>query len=264
MVLASIRQLFTSSKPASQAAAPVFALPPGERIYAIGDIHGRAHLLKKMLAAIETHAASHPAARVVEVFLGDYVDRGLESRAVIDMLRSASPRGHERVCLLGNHEETLLRFLEDPKILREWTNYGGFGTLASYGIGIPATLSPETWAIVRDAFARALPSAHREFLQGLRLTYQQGDYLFVHAGIMPALPLAAQRREHLLWIRESFLSYSGYFERYVVHGHSPVASPEILKNRANLDVSAAASDSLCCLVLEGSNREVILMTGNTS
>jgi serine/threonine protein phosphatase 1 len=180
--------------------------------------------------------------------------------------RSLAPpvQGHTRICLLGNHEDVLLRFLEEPSILREWGNFGGYATLASYGIGIPESMTPQALADLRDRFKQHFPAQHAAFLKQLRLSYRAGDYLFVHAGVLPKLPLAEQSRDDLLWIRQPFLQHEGFFEQYVVHGHSPVAVPDIRVQRANLDVSAAAVPSLCCLVIEDTQRRILLVTDEKS
>lgn len=257
--MARLRRLFSSPTPVPTA-PPVFSLPDGMRVYAIGDIHGRSDLLQKMLVAIARDAAQHPGKRIVEVFLGDYVDRGMQSREVIDMLLVPPSISHERVFLKGNHEETLLAFLEDPTVLRSWANYGGYATLASYGIAIPPSMSPEKMTILRDTFQKNLPTTHLEFLKTLRLTYQLGNYAFAHAGVVPHVPFAQQPAAQLLWIRETFLRHTEYFDHYIVHGHSPIAAPEVLHHRANLDVSAAPIDSLACLVIEKTDRHAMVVT----
>ena len=215
-----IRQLFSSPIKAPTV-PPVFAAPGGVRLYAVGDIHGRSKLLAKMLTAIEADARTSTSGKIIEVFLGDYVDRGMHTREVIDLLLAPPANGHERICLKGNHEEVLLRFLDDPRGLREWGSFGGYATLASYGIPIPASMSPAILAGVQGSLQKNLPTEHQAFLRNLRLTYQAGDYLFVHAGIHPKLPIHEQKSEHLLWIRDTFLNHTGFFDAYVVHGHSP-------------------------------------------
>lgn len=238
----------------------VFAAPEGTRIYAVGDVHGRARLLAKTMATITRDAGVHPGKRIVEIYLGDYIDRGLESRAVIDLLLAPPPPGHTRICLKGNHEETLLRFLGEPGILRQWANFGGYATLASYGIPIPQSMTPDSLAKLRDAFLQALPPEHLQFLKSLKLIHSEGGYLFVHAGIVPGVALAQQKTDDLLWIRDAFLRHPGYHNQYIVHGHTPVASPELRPNRANLDVSAAQKESLCFLVVEGEERTSLLIS----
>ena len=254
-----LRQLFSKPEPVPQK-APVFSIPQNTRLYAVGDIHGRKGLLANMLSTIEQDAGNHPGKRIIEVFLGDYIDRGLHSKEVIDLLLKPSANGHERICLLGNHEEVLLQFLKDPKVLRDWANFGGYATLASYGVVIPHAVAPGTIDSMRDTFQRNLPTNHFEFLKNLRLTYDIGDYLFVHAGILPKVALHEQKPEDFLWIREPFLKYAGFFGHYVVHGHTPVTKPDIRMNRANLDITAAPSNSLCCLVVEGTERNVLTVT----
>lgn len=259
MILAYLRRMFA----APESVLPevrVFSAPAGMRVYAVGDIHGQSRLLTRMLAAIARDAAEHPAEKTVQIFLGDYIDRGLHSREVIDQLIARPPSGHERICLMGNHEEALLGFLDDPTTLRGWANFGGYATLASYGVDIPKSMSPATLVELRDRFRQNLPVAHMAFLKNLQLTYALGDYRFVHAGVMPGIPWEKQKREHLLWIRDPFLHHAGFFEHYIVHGHSPVRVPEIFPHRANLDVSAAEKPSLCCLVIEGEQRRAIVVT----
>jgi serine/threonine protein phosphatase 1 len=255
-MFATLRQFFSPPTALPQM-PPVFSIPSGIRVYAVGDIHGRKHLLSDMLSAIENDARAHPDKRIIEVFLGDYVDRGFHSKEVIDLLLAPSANGHERICLVGNHEEVLLQFLNDPKVMRDWANFGGYATLASYGVVIPPSMSPEKLSIMRDAFKRSLPAQHLQFLNNLQMSYSLGNYLFVHAGILPNLPLDQQKPEYFLWIRDRFLKHTDFFEHYVVHGHSPVAKPDILLNRANLDISAASIPSLCCLVIEGRERTVL-------
>lgn len=240
-------------------ADPVFALPDGVRVYAVGDIHGRADLLAQTLSAIEADAATNPAPRILQVFLGDYIDRGMQSREVIDLLLAPPPKGHERICLMGNHEETLLRFLEDPSVLRSWGNYGGYATLAAYGIAIPNAMTPAHLAHTRDRFRANLPDHHLQFLRHLKLCHELGDYFFVHAGIAPDIALDAQQSDALLWIRERFLNHRGFFPRYIVHGHTPVPEPDIRNNRANLDVSGNLPDRLCCLVMQADTRRTMLV-----
>lgn len=246
------------------AAAPLaprdFRVPPNTRVYAVGDIHGKDILLKKMLAAIAADAANYPGAKIIELFLGDYVDRGMGSKEVIDLLLAAPANGHERIFLKGNHEEAMLKFLAEPTVLREWATFGGYATLASYGIQIPQSMQPAALVEVRNRLLEKMPPAHLQFLKNLRLLHVVGDYLFVHAGIDPKRSIEAQDPDKLLWIRQPFLQHAGYFERYVVHGHTPVAEPEILHNRANMDVSAAAKNSLCALIVNESKRTSLLVT----
>ena len=261
MILDRMRQkLFPAEPAAERGVSPLYRVPDGMRVYAVGDVHGRSTLLARMMEAIRRDSAEAKASQVMEVYLGDYIDRGLHSREVLDLLLTPPMQGHERVCLMGNHEEALLRFIDSPAVLREWGSFGGYATLASYGIAIPDSMAPEKLAIVRDRLLAAMPTAHLDFIKKLPSTYAAGEYLFVHAGLLPSLPVHEQKPEHLLRIREPFLSYTGFFDHYVVHGHSPLRAPEILPNRANLDISDAAVSSLCCLVLEGASRRTLVVT----
>lgn len=236
-----------------------YRAPEGERVYAVGDIHGRSTLLKKMMAAIEADRVAFPAARCTEIFLGDYIDRGMDSRGVLESLMGTPAEGVHRVCLMGNHEMALLAFLKDPMTLREWGNFGGYATLASYGIAIPTRMTPDALMPLRVQLQLALGGA-TEFLAALPYFYPWGDYLFVHAGILPGVALEDQSRETLLRIREPFLSDPSYHSHYVVHGHTPRFAPELLHNRANLDVSDAHPESLACLVIEGESKRLLVVS----
>jgi serine/threonine protein phosphatase 1 len=226
------------------------SLPPGERVYAVGDIHGRADLLARMQELIRDHAAKAPLASITVVWLGDYVDRGPQSREVIELLIGSAASAHRSVFLMGNHEEALLRFLVDPRDGLQWARLGGLETLASYGVDAQALhfgLEPEG---MRLAFLAALPDSHREFFLALELSRSIGDFFFCHAGVRPGVALGAQAPHDLIWIREEFLNWQGDFGRMIVHGHTPVAEPELRPNRVNVDTGAFATDRLTCAVIE--------------
>ncbi len=234
-------------------------IPDGEVVYAIGDIHGRSDLLFELLHLIEQDAAhTQPHARKTLIFLGDYVDRGPDSRGVIEMLCNGLPHDFEAVFLKGNHEEILLGFLDDPTLLGSWCRNGGERTLRSYGVDCGRlareNAKPEAW---RDAFASALPQAHLNFLRRLRLTYEIGDYAFVHAGVRPGVPLGAQDPADLLWIRDEFLTSLEPFGKIVVHGHTPGAAPVVRPNRIGIDTGAVFSEHLTALRLEDANRDFL-------
>lgn len=213
--------------------------------YAVGDIHGRADLLARMFERLEKDA--RPAgARPVVVFLGDYIDRGPDSAEVIDLLLQGRPEGFERRFLKGNHEAAMLAFLSDPIAHRAWLSHGGLETLASYGVGPLPTIGSQSEDLVRarDGFAASLPPAHRAFYAGLERFASLGDYLFVHAGVDPARPLARQSEEDLLWIRGRFLHDQRRYDQCVVHGHTPIDSPFRDERRIGLDTGAYFSDRL--------------------
>jgi len=242
---------------APQAQTPALA-PEGMRLYAIGDIHGRDDLLSDLLKAIVLDGKDGEVSQKVLIFLGDYVDRGLQSKEVIDRLIAGPPDGFEAVYLKGNHEDALMHFLRDPAFGKTWKYYGGLETLHSYGI-TELTLSddPQTFEIARQRFEAALPTAHRAFLDGLQTSVSFGDYFFVHAGIRPGIPLERQSAEDLLWIREDFLYSDAIHEKMVVHGHTPSEQAVFRSNRIGIDTGAYMTNRLTCLVMEKDERRLI-------
>lgn len=227
-------------------------LPDGVRIYAMTDIHGCAHLLTQMLRVVDADVARSRPRYAIEVYMGDYVDRGPDSRSTLDILINRSHRSNT-VFLKGNHEVFLGNVLRNPSLLTEWLRVGGLYTLMSYGL--PPSPSPdekERHALVRE-LARAMPRQHLEFLSKLPLTFTCGDFFFVHAGVRPGVPLAEQQEADLLWIREEFLQSQRNFGKYIVHGHTPVRSPELLENRANIDTGAYATGNLTLMTIQGSS-----------
>jgi serine/threonine protein phosphatase 1 len=234
-------------------------VPPGRRIYAIGDIHGRADLLQKLHTLIAEDAAAAPAhTQKTIVYLGDYVDRGLNSREVLDILLAPAPPGLAAVHLKGNHEEAMVRFLDDVAIGPAWFAMGGDATAYSYGVGLPKGLASEArFGHVWAEMTRRVPTAHVAFLKALPLTYSAGDYFFTHAGARPGIPLDQQSPDDLLWIREEFLAAPGGWDKVVVHGHSATHRPETLPHRIGIDTGAYATSVLTCLVLEGTERRFL-------
>ncbi len=227
-------------------------VPPGVCVYAIGDIHGRADLLAAMHQLVLGDAAQlTPGTDRIVVYMGDYVDRGLESRQVIDLLIDEPMPGFETVHLLGNHDAWLLSFLVDAQVGPTWLRYGGDVTLHSYGVRLGAPASEASYYEKLQAALRArLPRDHVEFLRDLELSFETGDYLFVHAGVRPGVPLEHQAAEDLLWIREPFLSSNHDFGKVVVHGHTVESEPIVRSNRIGIDTGACWTGCLTCLVLE--------------
>jgi len=231
--------------------------PEGTRLYAIGDIHGRVDLLRRLHETIRDDAASYPGRRVL-IYLGDYVDRGEHSREVINLLLDAPPDGFETHYLMGNHEEMMCAFLEDLSVGQAWMFNGGDATLLSYGVGAPEGLLGETRiAAMQQGLRDALPDAHRTFLRGLALLHIEGDYLFAHAGIRPGVAPDDQAGHDLMWIREPFLSSRADHGYCVVHGHTIVAEPEFHPNRIAIDTGAYYTNRLTCLVLEDDTGRVL-------
>lgn len=235
---------------------PAARVPDGLRIYAIGDVHGRADVLADTFARIDADLANCQVAKPVHVFLGDYVDRGPASRKVLDLLIA---RGccFPAVYLKGNHESYFMDFLKNPAVFANWRSYGGLETLLSYGLAPPVAPDQEECAALASNLGRVLPDMHRRFLDNLQLSFTCGDFFFVHAGVRPNVAFANQREEDLLWIREEFLLHEGAYEKLVVHGHTPVREPDIRPNRINIDTGAYATGRLTCLILEGSQLRFI-------
>jgi serine/threonine protein phosphatase 1 len=225
-------------------------LPDGIRIYAIGDIHGRADLLQDVFAAIDHHLARAGPARALHVFLGDYIDRGPASRQAIELLIERSHR-HESIFLKGNHEAFLFEVLHDASRLEAWKEYGGFHTLMSYGLAPSIKPDQAEQKELVHALLHGMPKHHHRFFNSLRLSLLCGDFFFVHAGVKPGVPLRQQREEDMLWIRDEFLQSDEDFGKFVVHGHTPVPKPDIRPNRINIDTGAYATGILTLLTIEG-------------
>ncbi len=227
-------------------------VPAGTRVYAIGDIHGCPRLLRDLHRRITDDSRRRPPARNVVVYLGDYIDRGEDSRGVIDILLDEPLPGFEHVHLRGNHEDSLLGFLDDLLVGPAWLSYGGRETLMSYGVRLPDPVTDQgELRRVQQDLNEKLPDAHRAFLAGLAGAHTEGDYFFVHAGIRPGVPLDRQRLEDLMWIRDDFLRSHLDFGKIVVHGHTVTAQPDLQRNRIGIDTGAFASGRLTCLALEG-------------
>ncbi|HEY6336091.1 MAG TPA: metallophosphoesterase family protein [Alphaproteobacteria bacterium] len=233
-------------------------VPPDTRIYAVGDIHGRADLLERLHAQIAADARASSAARKRIVYLGDYVDRGMQSRQVVDLLLEGPLEGFEAVHLKGNHEEFLLRFLEDAMIGPGWFVNGGEATLYSYGVRAPE-LSANLGRLehMHRQFRELLPATHLRFFRNLARLHVEGGYLFVHAGIRPGIAPEAQRDDDILWIREVFLNDGRDHGKIVVHGHTINDEPQVRHNRIGIDTGAYATGVLTALVLEGTDRKFL-------
>lgn len=229
-------------------------LPPGLRVYAIGDIHGRADLLDQLHGLIEADLSTAPEKTVI-VYLGDYIDRGPDSHGVIERLTRHRFPGVETVALLGNHEDMLLQFLDAPYGASLWLTNGGDATLSSYKVKIPASF--DDFLMAQRALLGVMPRHHKQFLLGLPVQVQYGDYLFVHAGIKPGLPLDRQSREQLIWIRDVFLNSESDHGLIVVHGHTIVHDVEWMPNRIGVDTGAYTTGRLTALVLEGGERRLL-------
>lgn len=233
-------------------------IPDGTRIYCIGDIHGRDDLLLRVANSITQDAANYNGQKIV-VFLGDYIDRGMKSKEVVNLLTDALfLPGFEKVFLCGNHEQTLLDFLKgDCSILKEWWRYGAQTTFYSYGIAVATIPSEAKYLTLQAQLKATIPASHLVFFQRLSRYFVVGDYCFVHAGIKPGIALARQNEMDLYWIREEFLHSKKAHEKIVVHGHSITSAPEFLPNRIGIDTGAYFSGNLTCLVLENATQRIL-------
>lgn len=219
--------------------------------YAIGDIHGRADLLEKLLGKIKADARKNSQARPHIIFLGDYVDRGMESKKVVDLSLDFDLKGGTKVYLKGNHEAMMLDFLADPSTGPLWFENGGLATLLSYGVQPQGNFSSKNdLENIRDQFLTNIPKAHKDFYGNLVLNYELGNYFFVHAGVNPDRPLDKQTCEDLLWIRDKFLESKKPLEKTVVHGHSVVFDQMVSENHISVDTGAFFTGKLTCVVLE--------------
>ncbi len=234
--------------------------PDDTLVYAIGDIHGRLDLLDRIHRQIADDAMRRAASRRQVVYLGDYVSRGPDSASVVDRVREWLPAGFERITLMGNHEDLLLRFLAgEIDTGRHWLDYGGLEVMSAYGVVIADRKARDDASVIalgKDLAAR-IPPSHLEFFRGLQTHHRSGDYFFVHGGIRPGVPLEEQRARDCLWIRKTFLNSEADHGAMVVHGHSISDQPEVRHNRIGIDTGAYRSGVLTCLVLAGETRSFL-------
>ena len=219
-------------------------LPEGQRVYAIGDVHGCLERLVALHAAIAEDIAARPVDECTLIHLGDYIDRGPESAEVVDLLaKGPAVPGVTIVNLMGNHEEMMVDAISSGKVedAVHWSRNGGAESLLSWRIdrGVPQVMWPTM-----------IPFPHQTFLRGLAISHRVGPYFFVHAGVRPDVPLEAQKTEDLLWIREPFLSSKKDHGAVIVHGHTPIRDPVVRANRIGIDTGAVMGGVLTCAILE--------------
>lgn len=238
------------------------AIEPGERIYAIGDVHGRLDLLADLLGMIRRDQAGRPEARVRVILLGDVVDRGPDSAEIVRRLMSYTRASDRFVVLKGNHEQMMVESVQGAmSTMQAWLGLGGVPTLKSWGVAGEILAEKQIPLIVRAA-RKAVTDAELRWLDARPLTYASGDYLFVHAGIRPGVPLDEQHPGNLLWIREPFLSWDGPHPAFIVHGHSARSDrPEFRRSRVGIDTGAYHSGKLTALGLEGGQRWLLVTNG---
>ena len=226
--------------------------PAGEILYAIGDVHGRAYCLARAQTLIDRDAAGRTE-RATEIYLGDYIDRGPDSKSTLDLMAA---RAHARqvVALRGNHETAMESFLAGRLPFAVWRGLGGAETLLSYGFepGLIRGEGPR-----REAFAERLPDVHRRFLAGLADYHRAGGYCFAHAGLRPGIALDRQRLADLTGVRDEFLDCDDDFGFVVVHGHTPVERVDFRSNRINLDTGAYVSNRLSVLRIDDAGATLV-------
>lgn len=245
-----LRKLF---EPKGQ--APRHSVPPGERVYAIGDIHGRLDLFERLIEAVERDDAQRPPARTTMILLGDLVDRGPDSAGVLARAR-AWQQARKVHILAGNHEEMFLDSFENIEILRHFLKHGGRETLLSYRPD-EETYNNASLEELQALMHTLVPPEDRRFIEAFEGYCLIGDYLFVHAGIKPEVPLAEQVRRDLLWIRDPFLRYEPEHPYMVIHGHTIYETVDEQNNRIGIDTGAFRSGVLTAIMLEGGERQYI-------
>lgn len=226
------------------------------RIYAIGDIHGRFDLLSRMHHRIMAEINRDKPADWRVIYLGDYVDRGPESKQVLEFLSSESAADPRIIALAGNHDAGMLSFLRRPRPDGLFALYGGDTTARSYGVELKFAPQEELHASAAE-LQRAIPDKHIEFLRNLPFSASFGDLFFCHAGIRPGVPLEKQKPEDLIWIRNEFHDNLELYPKLIVHGHTPRRAPEIRPNRVNLDTGAVNSGVLSCMRFEDTQKSLI-------
>ncbi|GMN03309.1 metallophosphoesterase family protein [Erythrobacter sp. MTPC3] len=249
-MLTKLRSLF-GSKPD----VPGPSVPAGKRYYLLGDIHGRLDLYEALIDAIEQDDAQSPPAQSEVILLGDLVDRGPDSAGVIARTRQWQSQRSVRV-LAGNHEDMFLQSFEKPDILRHFLKHGGRETIMSYGL----TKKQFNAMTLEEMFAfipQLIPQSERDYIDSFEEMIVAGDYVFVHAGIDPAMPLDRQKRSDLLWIRDRFLDHKGPLQKVVVHGHTIFDEVLDCGNRIGIDTGAFRSGVLTALVLEGDTKRML-------
>jgi len=245
-------QFFRSKKAEPELPRIEASVPAGERVYAVGDIHGRSDLFIALIEAIEIDNREKGPATTTVVLLGDLVDRGPDSVNVLALAREWQKFRNVRI-LAGNHEEMFLRSFDNVDMMRHFLRHGGRETLLSYGVD-KREYSRASIEELQELMAKLVPQADLDFIAGFENIITIGDYIFVHAGIEPGLPLEEQSISKLRWIREPFLSHREAHDGVIVHGHTISEAPEDQGNRIGVDTGAYCSGRLTAIVLEGDSR----------
>lgn len=254
-MFAPLRQIFSRRNARQTSKSLASSIPSGQRIYVIGDIHGRLDLFEELILALEQDDLERGDADTTIILLGDLVDRGPDSAGVIARAREWQAQRRVRI-LIGNHEEMFLRAFEDIDMLRHFLRHGGRETVFSYGVG-RKVYNDSTLGQLQDLMTGEVPQRDLDFLRSFEESIVIGDYLFVHAGITPDIPLEDQTRSDKLWIREPFLRHKHAHSHMVVHGHTIMEDVQEKTNRIGIDTGAYRFGRLTALVLEGDSRRYI-------
>ena len=235
----------------------------GKRAYAIGDVHGRLDLLDMLLDKISQDNIERAPKETLIVFLGDLIDRGPDSRGVIERLKDNPPTFAKCVFIMGNHEEALVKGLTgSPHLLPAWLTHGGMACAQSYGVDI-GTIHGQPADIVEHILISAIPADHIEFMKEFYDCVRYGDYLFTHAGVRPNVPIDEQSGKDLKWIRDEFLNSNEDFGCVVVHGHSINETVVEKHNRIGIDTGAYQSGILTAVRLEDSEKSFLQVHAKT-
>jgi serine/threonine protein phosphatase 1 len=231
-----------------------YAVPDGERVYAIGDVHGRLDLLDRLIDIIDADDRARDPARTLIIFLGDLIDRGPNSRDVVERAMALHASARKTRFLMGNHEEVFLRAVKgDIRALRMLLRIGGDQTVFSYGIEKEEYRSLDFEALATALEAR-VPQAHVDFMSGFETSIELGDYFFVHAGIRPGVAIDAQSASDMRWIRDEFLRHRDDHGKVVVHGHTISEEVDERPNRIGIDTGAYATGRLTAIGLQREQR----------
>ena len=252
-IMQSLRQLL-----APKVVAPPPVLAPGERVYAVGDIHGRADLFAALIDAVEADDARRQTmtpTRTTIILLGDLIDRGPDSIAVLRMAREWQARRHVRI-LCGNHEEMLLGALESVELMRAFLRLGGRETVLSCGVTVD-DYTAASFEDVQEILKAGIGEELLDFIRGFENQIRMGDYVFVHAGVKPGVPLEEQQPSDMRWIRDSFLKSNADHGAVIIHGHTIFGEVKVKPNHIGVDTGAYASGCLTALGLQGVDRWLV-------
>ncbi|MFZ1741931.1 MAG: metallophosphoesterase family protein [Pontixanthobacter sp.] len=245
-----LRNIFRSKREPQLPSVPV-----GQRVYVIGDIHGRLDLLDALVRAIETDDQQSAKAETTIIFLGDLVDRGPQSAGVIKLAMLWQEYRNIRF-LTGNHEEMFLDAFKDVEVMRHFLKHGGRETILSYGV-TPKQFNKASIEDLQVLMQEHVPKGDRKFLKSFENMIEIGDYMFVHAGINPKRAMDEQKPRELRWIRDPFLNHRDSHSHIIVHGHTITEGIDEKNNRIGIDTGAYRSGKLTALVLEGDKRRYI-------